>query len=295
MDKEATPQSFDEFEADWLRRHRRSLPRKARTSSAREYFWIAFWVLVSIGAAVFSAAHTIPAAEMTIFRDVPNRSYLAISVFVFLELVIFGASAGRREIVWLKWLLWGAVLVALAGNIGSSVRAVNENGGDLLNQFGGVLLAIIAPITVLAAGEVLHIQLDKRTAKQESAKVEYEAQMKEVEQTINAQYTKYLKIFQTDNQTTRSASNPVLSVQTDNRQTGRGAFGYNRTSDGQQRVIEYLSENPSDAALPLRKLAELIGVNKDTVSAGRKAWQDQLGASSNGAVEYSVNGNANHD
>src|SRR5690606_21597104 len=126
--------SFDEFEKDWLRKHRGSIPRKRRVSTARGWFWTFFWIIVAAGAAVYSAAHTIPAAELTILRDVPNRSELALSVFAIVELLIFGAAAKRHDIDWLRYVMLGAVLVALVSNVGSSVLAVNLNGGNLLNQ-----------------------------------------------------------------------------------------------------------------------------------------------------------------
>lgn len=186
-------QTYEDFEREWKKSHKADLPRRLRSSSAREYFWIAFWVLVATGAAIFSAAHTIPAAELTILIDVPNRSLLAITAFVIVELVIFGAAAMRQDIRWLGWLLAGSVFVALAGNISSSIRAVLENGGDVINQFGGVLLAIIAPLTALAAGEVLHIQLDKRNEKQSAAQLEFDGKFKDMEAKIRAAYTKYEK------------------------------------------------------------------------------------------------------
>ncbi len=41
-------------------------------------------------------------------------------------------------------------------------------------------------------------------------------------------------------------------------------------------MIAHLNANPQDARHPVRKLGEIVGVNKDTASAGRKAWQLQL-------------------
>lgn len=280
---------YDEFERDWLRKHKAFVPRKQRVSSAREFFWIGFWLLVAAGAAVFSGSHTIPAAEMTIFHTVPNRDVLAITAFIIVELVIFGAAAGRHEIRWLKWLLLACVLVALVGNISSSARAVTENGGDALNQVGGVLLSIIAPITALAAGEVLHIQLDKRSRKYEDALRLYDEKMVELQAKINTAYKRYEKDSQTDSRQTPRLSTPVLSAQTDNRQLlSASGYGYARTSDGQQRVVEYLNEHPEEAALPLRALAERIGVNKDTVNAGRKLWRTQQQRAAYDAARHPV-------
>lgn len=191
-------QSYEEYEQDWKRSHKADIPRKKRASSFREFFWIGFWVMVATGAAIFSATHTIPAAELTIFKDVPYRGNLAITAFVIVELVIFGAAAGRHDIGWLKWLLLGSVLVALAGNISSSIRAVSENGGDIINQIGGILLAVIAPITALAAGEVLHIQLDKRNEKIDAADSEFQQKWKDMETKIRTAYKRYEKEVKTE-------------------------------------------------------------------------------------------------
>lgn len=189
--------SFDEFERDWKRKHKSSLPRKIKVSSIQEYFWILFWVMVATGAAIFSAAHTIPAAEMTLFANLQSRAQLAVTAFIIVELVIFGAAAKRREIPWLIWLLIGSLVVALMGNTSSSIRAVAENGGDILNQIGGVVLSVIAPFTALAAGEVLHIQLDKLAVKRNEAQEAFDTQWREVESKINQAYTKLAKTYET--------------------------------------------------------------------------------------------------
>lgn len=246
-------QSFDEYERDWKRRHKGSIPRQPRVSSAREIFWIVFWLVVAVGAAIFSAAHTIPAAELTIFASVPQRGLLAITAFVIVELVIFGAAAGRREIGWLKWLLLGALLVALAGNNSSSIKAVTENGGDLLNQFGGVLLSTIAPFTALAAGEVLHIQLDKRNQKLEVARAAYEAAYREMEAKINAAYSKYLK-----------EREPKQSVQAVN-SVKFNSFNRDKPSKKLQAAVNWLNEHPEHLDTESRELTQYIDASYVTI------------------------------
>lgn len=297
---------YNEFEKNWLRRHKGSIPQRRRVSSASTWFWIAFWVLVAGGAAIFSAAHTIPAAELTILKDVPFRADLAKSVFVIVELVIFGASAGRREIWWLKYLLWAAVLVALVGNVSSSVSAVTENGGNLLNQFGGILLSIIAPTTALAAGEVLHIQLDKLSKRRAAADEEYQVKRKELDSVINREFTKAEKVQAEQEKADRLAAEKAqaereeadrqaltasaLSVRSDadSLQTRQTGYGYSVSPDGQLKVIAYLKDNPDAAKLGSRELGRLIGVSHDTANNGRKEWQRQQ------QLEASMNGNGHH-
>jgi hypothetical protein len=286
MTQQTQVMSYDEFERDWLRKHRSSIPRRRRVSTARSWFWVLFWIVVASGAAIYSAAHTIPAAELTILRDVPNRSALAISVFAIVELVIFGAAAKRHDVHWLRYLMMAATLVALVSNVGSSVLAVSENGGNVLNQIAGVLLSILAPVTALAAGEVLHKEQDKRDAAQQKVDDEYQVAMVDLQTKVNAAWKRYEKDSQADTRQTALLSAPVLSEQTDTRQTPRlSGYGYTRTSDGQKRVVEYLTAHPDEAALPLRTLADRIGVNKDTVSAGRRLWQ-QLQLSTNGTGHH---------
>lgn len=261
--------SFDEYERDWMRRHKGSIPRKRRVSSTREWFWIGFWVIVATGAAIFSAAHTIPAAELTILNDVPYRSDLAKTAFVIVELVIFGAAAGRREITWLKWLLIASVLVALVGNVSSSVRAVTENQGDLLNQFGGILLSIIAPVTALAAGEVLHIQLDKRTAKMDKADEEYDTAIQALNQKINTAYSRYMK----DSVAARAADFDVNL---------RKFTSIDRPTPKMKKAIEWLQEHPEHIDTESRALADLIGVSHTLANDARKV------------VKYRLNGHGNN-
>lgn len=249
--------SFEDFERDWKRKHKTSIPRKVNASSAREFFWIIFWVVVAIGAAIFSAAHTIPAAELTILKDVASRSQLAVTAFVIVELVIFGAAAMRREISWLTWLLVGSVLVALGGNISSSVRAVAENGGDVINQGGGILLAIIAPLTALAAGEVLHIQLDKRNEKQRVAQAEFDVKFKDMEAKILQAHTRYEKEHK-----------PPSTAETD--VNLRKLPSIDRPSPKMKKAIKWLKEHPDHLETESRVLADLIGVSHTLANDARK-------------------------
>lgn len=269
---------YDVFERDWKKRHKASLPRKVSVSGFSTWFWIGFWLLVATGAAVFSAAHTIPAAEMTLFADSPHRGLLASTAFVIVELVVFGSAVYRHQIWWIKWLLLGALLVALIANTSSSIRAVEENGGDMLNQVAGVLLSIIAPFTALAAGEVLHLQLASLSDKRRIANEEYQQQWKEVEAKINTAFTKaekerYPKLVPV------IPVNPVI-LQVD------------KPSPKMQLALEWLKEHPEHLETESRTLGELIGVSHTLANEARKTVKSQNG-NSNGHNESSENGNGN--
>ena len=64
------------------------------------------------------------------------------------------------------------------------------------------------------------------------------------------------------------------SNQTDDRHSG---FGFNRTSDGKQQVVEYLKTHPEHVNLSLRELGGVCGVNKDTAGAGKRLYLQSLG------------------
>lgn len=260
------------FEKDWRPRHKALIPRRIRVTSFQEFFWIIFWVLVAIGAAIFSAVHTIPAAEMTIFRNVLYRSELARTIFSIIELVIFGASAGRHEIWWLKYLLAAAMIVALIGNVGSSIQAVAENGGNVLNQVSGVFMAIIAPFTALAAGEVLHIQLDKRSAKKQAAEDLFNERWREMEALCNLDYIKYVKAQQRLIAASKGVSKD-LSIG----QSAASSIGHTKVVDASVRVQQHLDAHPEDLSLSPRELARKIGVGKSTANNVQRQHRAQKG------------------
>lgn len=258
---------FEKFEKDWKKRHKASLPRKIAVSSISAIFWIIFWVIVAWGAGVFSAAHTIPSAAMTLDVETYYRQYLATTALVIVEFVIFGAGAGRHEIKWLKWLLLCALLVALIGNMSSSWLAVTANGGTWLNQLTGVLLSIIAPVTALAAGDVLHIQLSALAKRKELANEAYQQAWKEVDAKINAAYTKLEKELR-----------PVNTVKfTEDLQLSKR----NRISPKMEKAINWLKEHPEYMETESRELANLIGVSHTLANGARKA----IIASQNGHSE----------
>jgi hypothetical protein len=246
---------YEQFEKDWKKRHKASLPRRMSVSSKATIFWISFWLTVSVGAAIFSAVHTIPAAAMTLDDTIPQRQLFAITAFVIVEFVIFGASAKRHEINWLKYLLFCSLAVALIGNVSSSFNAVNANGGNALNQVAGVLLSIIAPVTALAAGEVLHMQLTALAQRQKDSNEDFQRQWKEVDAKINSAFTKLEK----------EAKNEVESSV-----NLRKFTSIDRPSPKMKKAIEWLELHPEHLETESRELANLIGVSHTLANDARK-------------------------
>lgn len=241
---------YEQFEKDWKKRHKASLPRRMKVSSFSTIFWIGFWIVVATGAAVFSGTHTIPTAAMTIEVAVAYRAELALTAFVIVEFVIFGTAAKRHEISWLKWLMWVSLAVGLIANVSSSFTAVNHNGGDWLTQIAGVLLSVIAPVTALAAGEVLHIQLAALALKKNEADEDYQRQWKEVDTKINAAYTKLEKQNEAVTSLNIIKSNSVTR---------------SKPSVKLQKAIDYLTKNPDKLNIAPRELEEVIGMSYGTI------------------------------
>lgn len=291
----ANQMTYEQFELDWMKRHRGSVVKRVRVSSWGLIFGLLLWGVIAIGAALVSGAHSVPAIFATIPALVPSpfRELLSLSGFSIFELLIFAGSMYRRDSRYAGWGLLISVAGALAANIGSSVHAVTENGGDLLSFVVALVLAFIAPLAAFLAGEMVHHLYERHAAMIEAANAITDQKRRDLDATINAQYARYLKASAPSNvsvlsvsaQTDSRQTMPALpSEQTDTRQTAQTGFGYNRTSDGQSKVMAHLTANPDDAQLTLRVLGERAGVNKDTAAKGLRAYlqQQQTAISSNG-------------
>lgn len=266
---------YEGFEIAWKKRHKASLPKRKSVSSLSTIFWIGFWVIVSIGAAIFSGAHTIPAALKTLFEDIANREYLAQTAFVIVEFVIFGAAAKRHEIKWLNILLLCSISVALIANTSSSVAAVAQNDGSWLDQISGILLSIIAPVTALAAGEVLHLQLSGLAERKAKADEDFRQQWKELDAKINAAYTK----LEREQKAELEAINSLNLIKNNN-------LTRQKPSVKLQKALDYLTDNPDKLDIPARELEEEIGMSYGTIfRAQQQIKQSSNGHSANGADE----------
>ena len=284
--------SYEEFERDWLRRHKGSLIPKPRVSSWGLIFGLGLWILIATGGALVSGSHSIPAILLTIPAVVtsPAREILANFGFTIFELLIFAGALYRHVRRVAAWGLIVGLIGSLAANVGSSVRAVSENSGDALSLIVAIVLALVAPLAAFLAGEMVHYLYEEHRKVIASAQAIYEQKRRDLDATINAQYARYQKAQrvsdgrQTDRQTV-TVSVPELSEQTDTRQTNGqpdrqlpAAFGFSRTSDGQARVKEYLDLFPDQASTPSRKLAAAMiehygeHIGHDTVNKGRNAW-----------------------
>lgn len=190
--------SFDEYERDWIKRHKRSIPKVRLVSSWGLVFGILLWVFIAIVAAVFSGTHAVPTAAMTILKSVPSptKEHLALSVFAVLEIAVFAGSLYRNESKVAHGIMWLALAGSLGANIGSSIAAVNENGGDGLIMGVGIILAILAPSVALGAGEMSRTLWVKHQAETETVNADNDERRKEIDILINRDYVKYEKDYE---------------------------------------------------------------------------------------------------
>jgi len=291
---------YDAYRTKYSREHPASVPRKPHVALTPR--WLKLVILfVFFAAAMVSGAHTVTAVartigvkEGTLISLEWHRQIISLLGFAMVELVMFVSAymlilhPENKRLLYA--LLFISLSVAIAGNLDSTFEALSTAANmNALTVFVGLAVGIGAPLTTLLTGELfsrIKVQDDRLTT--EAWKL-FREDMKQFDANVLSAYRKYereqnerieaetARRLDSEKHARLMAEN-VLSEQTqtrtDNRQTTRAGFGHNRTSDGQQRVVRHFTDNPADARLPLRQLAEIIGVNKDTVNAGRKLWQN---------------------
>jgi uncharacterized membrane protein len=267
--------SYEDFEKDWLRRHKGSLVSRPRVSSWGLIGGLILWGLIAIGAALVSGAHSVPAILQTIPGVVPTpwREVLSLFGFTIFELLVFAGALYRRGNRYAAWGLLIAMIGALAANIGSSVFAVSEHSGDALNFIVALVLALIAPLAAFLAGEMVYHLYAKHQAILDAAAARYEQKRRDLDAVINREWVRANK----SKVSVVEVTAPILPepVQPAALPT---PYGYTRTADGQAKVMDYLDTHPDEAVLPSRKLAEKISaalgkpIGHDTVNKGRNQW-----------------------
>lgn len=268
MGDENSVMGFEEFERHWLRRHKGSMVYKPRISSWGLIFGIGLWTVIGTGAAVVSGAHSIPAILQTIPSEVVIREYLSLFGFTIIELLIFAGALYRRDSRIAYWGLVLAMVGALAANIGSSIATVAHNGGDALSLVVAVVLALLPPLSALIAGEMVHLQFAKHKLAIDAANTEYEARRRDLDATINREYSKYVKQFE-----------PVKSASVD--VNLRKLPSIDRPTPKMKKAIEWLEQHPEHLDTESRVLADMIGVSHTLANDARKV------------VKFGLNGNGN--
>lgn len=292
-----TTMTYEQFEQDWMKRHRGSAVKRVRVSSWGLIFGLLLWGIIAIGAALVSGAHSVPAIFATIPALVPSpfRELLSLSGFSIFELLIFAGSMYRRDSRYAGWGLLISVAGALAANIGSSIHAVTENGGDLLSFIVALVLAFIAPLAAFLAGEMVHHLYERHAKMIEAANAVTDQKRRELDATINREYSKYLKTFDggrpvhsLNSVNTMDEQLPIHSVNSVN-----SANGYTKQMNSRAIINGFFERHPDFKNMTLDQLNEAIEredgvkVGRTSIHNVRKEWQQALqNNSSNGhAVE----------
>lgn len=287
-----TTLTYEDFREQWKSRHPASVPQKVDIVLPYPQ-WLPGAVLVMfLSAVLLSAVHTIPTMYDAIpvsdvIGEVVRRAAAHAAVFV-IELSLFiavYASASGKALTY-TIIECVAFVGALAANLHSVLSTV-ENG-DIGGVIVGVIVGSLPPLVAALSGAV-YVRMHRANSRARyEADSAYREDMKVLDSVILTAYKKYEKeasalvlSAQTDSRQTARLSSSVLSDQTDNRQTLPAASGYERTPDGQRRVIDFLTEYPDAAQMPSRHLAarieEVTGVRigHDTANKGRNAWAQQ--------------------
>lgn len=193
-----TPMSFEDFERDYLKRHKGSRISAPVVSSWALMGGIALWALIALGAALVSGAHSVPAILQTIPAVVPSpfREILSLFGFTIFELLIFAGAMYRHQSRFAGWGLFVAMFGALAANIGSSIFTVTHSvPGDSLNLAVALVLSLIAPLAAFLAGEMVHRLFEQHHEKITAAQGVYTQRRKALDREIDKAFTKYLSGF----------------------------------------------------------------------------------------------------
>lgn len=273
--------------------HETKYPRPALKSQSRGVYFMLIWLVVIVGASVVvSGTRTVEefgggivgyAAFVMIEATVITYSFYKTQAGVALDNIESKQRAARRSSI-LGLML--SILVALGANIHAVLRWRGIYTSDDVNTVINLAVAVSAPAMAWLSGDILAIEYLRLASRHKRAVQEYEERFQQWQDALNKSWSAQQKSWgvrievvsaQTDNRQTidrqqtdgHFLSDMSVSEQTDSRQTG---YGYTRTPDGQQKVMEYLALHPDDARLPARRLADLVGVGKDTANTARKIW-----------------------
>ena len=277
-------------------------PPPVKPKSRRENLFTILMLCVLVGASVIVSGN----------RTVAEFGEVGIPAFVMLELGMItyafirtsrNYDKSRHESV-TKWVNGGlglAFVVLLFANADALLKREGIPIPPEVKLIIDMAVAVSAPMLAFISGDVLGMYAVMGRQAQRRIDEEYEAALTLWNESLKASWDREkarwgvrvdLSERQTDRQTALPVSVPVLSeqtkTQTDDRQTSRAGFGHNRTSDGQQKALDYFNAHPDEISTPLRALADKIGVNKDTVSAARKTWQSGREAESQSAVNHAL-------
>jgi hypothetical protein len=246
---------------------------------------IAFMVVASV---IVSGSRTI--VEFAGQDPDPANLFVGIAAFAMIELgIVFYAylrsknnfDASRRENIG-RLLTWGvrlAFLIAVVANVHASAKAAGFTS-DTIELVIAIMLGVSAPTLALISGDALAMEVVNAEAVERRQYVEYDAIYGSWQVGLNAAWERQRASFKLAKKfdaasalsASVSGSGQADSDRTDGQRTlpdrsGHGyGQGYSRTGGAREKVDAYLQDNPEALTLPVRQLAEVVGVGK-TVAA----------------------------
>lgn len=280
--KQITVLPYNEFRPKYDEQHQASIPVYVEPLSDNPR-WMT-WALLAmfICSALLSGVHTVPTAYNTIdskFVAEWVRQPVALGVFIFIELGIFFTSYSMFK----KWswialsILIFCILIAMVANLYSVYHALTTD--DLGAQIVGIMFGLAAPLIAMMTGkQYVNFQRADADAILQAKRL-YQERKVRYDKAVETAYANYQKRIQDEIDRRLEIEREQIRIEKErqlqlaasavrpmsNGQAGHGQ-GYERESKAAFIVREYLSNNPSDLSIPVRELAEKIGVGKSTVA-----------------------------
>lgn len=281
---------YESFRQQYEQQHPASIPSKPEVFS--EY---PTWVKVMVGAmflsaAILSGVHTAPTIRRAIEQywvSTLAGDIAAAASFIAIELAIFTSAYLRKKNGKLALLVMGAGgIVAVAANIVSVGRAL-EQTGDTASGIVSIILGLAIPLIALAAGEMfVHITTAGRIENKEAERA-YQEALKAFDKQVNTAWAKWQKEATTNVQ--RVTNERPLDVSNGQGVTPSASIlGHTKVPDASKRVQSFFDQYPDalwDENLGVRKIADQLGVGRQTVSNVRQALRDQAKATNGHHVQ----------
>lgn len=182
--------AYNNFRQTWLTARPNAVPKKRAGAHVSRAKLIAMAIaLVAIN--IVSGSHTIPTVAATIHSNdstiqfiVGIAGFLSIEFTLFLMMLIPVSGKIRKLVVLL------ALSAAIVANLYSTTQAISN---DYWTLIVGVVIGLFGPLANVAFGEVFRHEFDATRQANEQVDSEYRQALTDLDNTIRAQYTRYLK------------------------------------------------------------------------------------------------------
>lgn len=209
--------NYDEFRKDWLNKHRLTLPKITWADRAFPVAGLVggliLWTIILIATSVLSGAHSIPSVADTLptggenpMFDLEGARRVAALGFAMIEGTIFAAAMYKSASRYAKWALALSLIAGIMANESSSLHKINDLATSwpptlklALDLIVGAIIGFAAPMTAYFAGEMVGDLFRNFQATWKRLDLEIVARKKELEQRINAAWTKYENKLSGDN------------------------------------------------------------------------------------------------